>query len=81
MVDLYDDISGPVETTTSTSTAGTPIGGTDESPVRCVASSENNNGNSGANGVYSQTAGGINAGALARRFQLYIGNLTWVNLI
>lgn len=80
-MDLYDDISGPVENTSNTSAPGTSLAGTNESPARGGTNSEGNNGNAGANGVYSQSSGSMGVSSIARRFQLYIGNLTWVSFL
>lgn len=65
-VDLYDDIGVPTD-------SGAPGVGVGD------GSSISRDGSSGAtsNGVYHQS-GSLTPNHLGRRFQLYIGNLTWV---
>ncbi|XP_037813739.1 cleavage and polyadenylation specificity factor subunit 6 isoform X2 [Lucilia sericata] len=71
-VDLYDDIGAPPETTTGT--AAVTVGG--ESPSQ-AGSGADEAGTAGSNGVYHQGSGSLAPNQVGRRFQLYVGNLTW----
>lgn len=77
-VDLYDDIGGPPETTvgSATVTVTSIVGG--ESPGT-AGSGPDGSGTTGSNGVYHQGAGSLAPNQVGRRFQLYVGNLTWVS--
>lgn len=76
-VDLYDDIGAPPDATASTAsvTVASVIGG--ESPGTTGSGTEGTNA-AGSNGVYHQGAGSLAPNQAGRRFQLYVGNLTWV---
>lgn len=74
-VDLYDDIGGAPEASSGGVIA--PSGG-GESPNAGNNGAEGT-GNAGSNGVYHQGAGSLAPNQAGRRFQLYVGNLTWVS--
>lgn len=77
-MDLYDDIGAPPESTANTAavTVTSVIGG--ESPGTAGSGAEGVN-TVGSNGVYHQSAGSLAPNQVGRRFQLYVGNLTWVS--
>ncbi|XP_032599213.1 cleavage and polyadenylation specificity factor subunit 6 isoform X3 [Drosophila grimshawi] len=72
-VDLYDDIGGPTEPATAGGGCGggTPTGENSSGPGSVDGSS-----NIGPNGVYHQGSGSQTP-TMNRRYQLYVGNLTW----
>ncbi|XP_037940288.1 cleavage and polyadenylation specificity factor subunit 6 isoform X2 [Teleopsis dalmanni] len=70
-VDLYDDIGGPNESTVGGSSAAASVTGDGSN-----AGGSDGTGN-GSNGVYHQGGGSLTPNQAGRRFQLYIGNLTW----
>lgn len=73
-VDLYDDIGGPPESVVP----GTPgAGASIEGNASGVPGADGASGAS--NGVYHQGAGSLAPNHMGRRYQLYVGNLTWVN--
>lgn len=74
---MYDDIGAPPETTVTTAvTVTSVIGG--ESPGQ-AGSGPDGTGAAGSNGVYHQGSGSLAPNQVGRRFQLYVGNLTWVS--
>lgn len=77
---MYDDIGVPSEGTTNTAsvTVTSVIGG--ESPGTAGAGADGT-GSAGSNGVYHQGSGSLTPNQVGRRFQLYVGNLTWVSCI
>lgn len=72
-VDLYDDIGGPTEPVAAGGGGGggTPTGDNVSGPGSIDGSS-----NVGPNGVYHQGSGNQTP-TMNRRYQLYVGNLTW----
>ncbi|XP_067646858.1 cleavage and polyadenylation specificity factor subunit 6 isoform X2 [Eurosta solidaginis] len=68
-VDLYDDIGGPVE-----SSSGAPGVVGSGNPDSVPGDPAGNGG--GPNGLYHQ-GGSLTPNHMGRRFQLYVGNLTW----
>lgn len=79
-VDLYDDISGPTEVPTSNATATTANTNDSDSPNQTNVNHEAVSAGTGSNGIYHQGSANAAASSQARRFQLYVGNLTWVCL-
>lgn len=77
-VDLYDDIGAPPETTTVAVAVTSVIGG--ESPST-AGSGQDGTGSAGSNGVYHHGSGSLAPNQVGRRFQLYVGNLTWVSRV
>lgn len=73
-VDLYDDI-GPADGSAGGPTSGDIAGG-DANAGAGGAAAESVPGN-GSNGVYHQSSGAVVVNNLGRRYQLYVGNLTW----
>lgn len=75
---MYDDIGAPPETTTGAApvTVTSVIGG--ESPS-AAGSGPDGAASTGSNGVYHQGSGSLAPNQVGRRFQLYVGNLTWVS--
>ncbi|XP_062129734.1 cleavage and polyadenylation specificity factor subunit 6 isoform X3 [Drosophila sulfurigaster albostrigata] len=73
-VDLYDDIGGPTEPVASSGGGGggTPTGEGTSGP----GSVDGSSGGVGPNGVYHQGSGSQTP-TMNRRYQLYVGNLTW----
>ncbi|XP_017095329.2 cleavage and polyadenylation specificity factor subunit 6 isoform X1 [Drosophila bipectinata] len=73
-VDLYDDIGGPTEA----AAAGGGGGGTPSTDGAAGpgAGESAAGGTGGPNGVYHQTGGNLTP-TMNRRYQLYVGNLTW----
>ncbi|KAH8286354.1 hypothetical protein KR054_007702 [Drosophila jambulina] len=72
-VDLYDDIGGPTEAAASGGGGGgTPSADGAAGP----GSGESASSAGGPNGVYHQGGGSLTP-TMNRRYQLYVGNLTW----
>ncbi|XP_054734534.1 cleavage and polyadenylation specificity factor subunit 6 isoform X3 [Anastrepha obliqua] len=74
-VDLYDDIGGPTESASVTSGA-TVSANSAENATPVVGSDTAGNGG-GSNGLYHQSGGSLTPNHMGRRYQLYVGNLTW----
>ncbi|EDW30026.1 GL22549 [Drosophila persimilis] len=75
-VDLYDDIGGPTEAAASGGGGGgTPSADGAAGPGSGDSASS---GGGGPNGVYHQGGGSLTP-TMNRRYQLYVGNLTWVD--
>lgn len=73
-VDLYDDIGGPTEAAASGGGGGgTPSADGAAGPGSGESASS---GTGGPNGVYHQSGGSLTP-TMNRRYQLYVGNLTW----
>jgi len=73
-VDLYDDIGGPTEAAASGGGGGGTPSADGAAGPGSGESGERISG--GPNGVYHQSGGSLTP-TMNRRYQLYVGNLTW----
>ncbi|XP_039964851.1 cleavage and polyadenylation specificity factor subunit 6 isoform X1 [Bactrocera neohumeralis] len=74
-VDLYDDIGGPTEP--SSVPAGVTVSANAVENAAPVVGGDSAANGSGSNGLYHQGGGSLTPNHMGRRYQLYVGNLTW----
>lgn len=77
-VDLYDDIGGPTEP--SSVPPGVTVSANAVENAAPVVGGDSAANGSGSNGLYHQGGGSLTPNHMGRRYQLYVGNLTWVCL-